>query len=200
MALTRSLNRVDLPVAYRRRSRRPGQACSRFRSASSTRSAFRSPMSIATSAIASATRRSSTGSARPTHEVLGREAIEVSRTRRLPALSRPTSTPRSRASAPTYERQLITPGRPAIWIRVDYYPDRGSQGHVRGFLVTLQRRRSPEAARARSRTARASPAPRDRQRRPADPLLRPPAQASASPTSRSATGSACRPTTCSATR
>src|SRR4030095_8948646 len=35
-----------------------------------------------------------------------------------------------------YERQLVTPGRPAIWIRVDYYPDRGSQGHVRGFLVT----------------------------------------------------------------
>ena len=36
----------------------------------------------------------------------------------------------------TYERQLILPARPAIWIRVDYYPDRGSQGHVRGFLVT----------------------------------------------------------------
>ena len=23
-----------------------------------------------------------------------------------------------------------------MWIRVDYYPDRGAQGHIRGFLVT----------------------------------------------------------------
>ena len=27
------------------------------------------------------------------------------------------------------------PGRPAIWIHVDYYPDRGTDGDVRGFLV-----------------------------------------------------------------
>ncbi len=36
----------------------------------------------------------------------------------------------------TFERQLSTPGRPPIWIRVDYYPDRTPQGHIRGFLVT----------------------------------------------------------------
>lgn len=35
-----------------------------------------------------------------------------------------------------FERQLVTPGRPAIWIRVDYYPDRTAQGHVRGFVLT----------------------------------------------------------------
>ena len=35
-----------------------------------------------------------------------------------------------------FERQLTVPGRPAIWIRVDYYPDRGVDGDVRGFLVT----------------------------------------------------------------
>ncbi len=35
-----------------------------------------------------------------------------------------------------YERQLVAPGRPPIWIRVDYYPDRTPQGHIRGFLVT----------------------------------------------------------------
>src|ERR1700675_2307199 len=35
-----------------------------------------------------------------------------------------------------FERQLATPGRPSIWIRVDYYPDRGTDGDVRGFLVT----------------------------------------------------------------
>ncbi|MEP7182392.1 MAG: PAS domain-containing protein [Betaproteobacteria bacterium] len=35
-----------------------------------------------------------------------------------------------------YERQLLSPGRPPIWIRVDYYPDRNPQGQIRGFLVT----------------------------------------------------------------
>ncbi len=35
-----------------------------------------------------------------------------------------------------YERQLAARGRPAIWIRVDYYPDRSAAGTVRGFLVT----------------------------------------------------------------
>jgi len=34
-----------------------------------------------------------------------------------------------------FERQLHVPGRPAIWIHVDYYPDRGTDGEVRGFLV-----------------------------------------------------------------
>src|SRR5207248_2510856 len=35
-----------------------------------------------------------------------------------------------------FERQLLTPGRPPIWIRVDYHPDRTDKGVVRGFLVT----------------------------------------------------------------
>src|SRR5437763_261129 len=35
-----------------------------------------------------------------------------------------------------FERQLATPGRPPIWIRVDYYPDRNALGQVRGYLVT----------------------------------------------------------------
>ena len=35
-----------------------------------------------------------------------------------------------------FERQLVMAGRPPIWIRVDYYPDRSPQGGVRGFLVT----------------------------------------------------------------
>ena len=34
-----------------------------------------------------------------------------------------------------FERQLTVAGRPAIWIHVDYYPDRGADGDVRGFLV-----------------------------------------------------------------
>jgi len=35
-----------------------------------------------------------------------------------------------------FERQFSAPGRPASWIRIDYYPDRGDDGDVRGFLVT----------------------------------------------------------------
>jgi diguanylate cyclase (GGDEF)-like protein/PAS domain S-box-containing protein len=35
-----------------------------------------------------------------------------------------------------YERQLTSPSRPGIWIRVDYYPDRSMSGSVRGFLAT----------------------------------------------------------------
>ena len=106
-----------------------------------------------------------------------------------------TSTRRSAASAPASSASSSTPGRPPIWIRVDYYPDRNPQGHIRGFLVDLQRRRPPEAARARGGSARAPAAPRHRQRRPADPLFRSPAHGCALPTSRSPTGSACRPTT-----
>ena len=35
-----------------------------------------------------------------------------------------------------FVRQLVAPGQPAIWIRVDYYPDRSQTGQVRGFLAT----------------------------------------------------------------
>ncbi|MEO8303325.1 MAG: PAS domain-containing protein [Betaproteobacteria bacterium] len=35
-----------------------------------------------------------------------------------------------------FERQLAVPGRPSIWIHVDYYPDHGTDGDVRGFLIT----------------------------------------------------------------
>ncbi len=35
-----------------------------------------------------------------------------------------------------FVRQLMAPGQPAIWIRVDYYPDRGAGGVIQGFLLT----------------------------------------------------------------
>ena len=35
-----------------------------------------------------------------------------------------------------FVRQLSIPDQPAIWIRVDYYPDRSPNGTVRGFLAT----------------------------------------------------------------
>src|SRR6187455_1394130 len=68
-----------------------------------------------------------------------------------------------------FERQLVTAGRPPIWIRVDYSPDRSATG--RGW--------SPTASACRSSTSTAS-------------------SRFASPTSRSPTGSGSTTTTCSA--
>ena len=68
-------------------------------------------------------------------EVLGREVIEVLG-RDVFQLYRAYIDAALSGERTTYERQLVTAGRPALWIRVDYYPDRSSQGHVRGFLVT----------------------------------------------------------------
>ena len=60
-------------------------------------------------------------------EVLGRDVYQLYRAYIDAALS---------GERTTYERQLVTPGRAPLWVRVDYFPDRSSQGHVRGFLVT----------------------------------------------------------------
>ena len=60
-------------------------------------------------------------------EVIGREVFQLYRAYIDAALS---------GERTTYERQLVTAGRPPLWIRVDYYPERSAQGHVRGFLVT----------------------------------------------------------------
>src|SRR5213592_2560884 len=35
-----------------------------------------------------------------------------------------------------FERQLVGPGRPPFWVRVEYYPDRAPDNSVRGFIVT----------------------------------------------------------------
>ena len=68
-------------------------------------------------------------------DVLGREAIEVLG-RDVFQLYRAYIEAALSGERTTYERQLITAGRPAVWIRVDYYPDRNPQGQVRGFLLT----------------------------------------------------------------
>src|SRR5882672_4180218 len=60
-------------------------------------------------------------------EVLGRESYQLYRAYVDAALG---------GERTGYEWQLVTPGRPPIWIRVDYYPDRNQQGHIRGFLAT----------------------------------------------------------------
>ena len=60
-------------------------------------------------------------------EVLGREVIEVLG-RDVFQLYRAYIDAALAGERTTYERQLVTAGRPPMWIRVDYYPDRSPQG------------------------------------------------------------------------
>ena len=106
-------------------------------------------------------------------DVIGQQVQRRHGTGRCSRCTRPTSRRRSPASATGFERQLQRArAGPPIWIHVDYYPDRGTDGDVRGFLVVLCQRRPAEAARARGRRPRASAASRHRQRRLADHPLR----------------------------
>ena len=68
-------------------------------------------------------------------EVIGREIIEVVG-RDVFQLYRAYIDAALAGERTGYERQLVTSGRPPMWIRVDYYPDRGAQGSIRGFLVS----------------------------------------------------------------
>ncbi|CAG0957917.1 putative signaling protein [Burkholderiales bacterium] len=68
-------------------------------------------------------------------EVLGREVVEVLG-REVWTLYHAYTEAALEGERTGFERQLVTAGRPPIWIRVDYYPDRGANGRVRGLLVT----------------------------------------------------------------
>ena len=68
-------------------------------------------------------------------DVIGREVIEVVG-RDVYALYNAYIDAALDGERTTFERQLAASGRPPIWIRVDYYPDRSLQGTIRGFLVT----------------------------------------------------------------
>src|SRR4029453_1495432 len=68
-------------------------------------------------------------------DVIGREVIEVVG-RDVYALYNAYIDAALDGERTTFERQLSASGRPPLWIRVDYYPDRPPQGTVRGFLVT----------------------------------------------------------------
>ena len=68
-------------------------------------------------------------------EVLGREIIEVLG-RENYQLYRAYTDAALGGERTGYEWQLAMPGRQPLWMRVDYYPDRNQQGHIRGFLAT----------------------------------------------------------------
>jgi diguanylate cyclase (GGDEF)-like protein/PAS domain S-box-containing protein len=68
-------------------------------------------------------------------EVLGREIVEVDG-RELYQLYHAYIAAALSGERVSFERQLSSVKRNAFWIRVDYYPDRGPRGEIRGLLAT----------------------------------------------------------------
>src|SRR5438128_10438650 len=68
-------------------------------------------------------------------EVSGREIIEVEG-RELYQLYHADIEAALSGERVSFERQLSSAKRNAFWIRVDYYPDRGPRGEIRGLLAT----------------------------------------------------------------
>ena len=69
-------------------------------------------------------------------EVIGREVVEVDG-RELYQLYHAYLEAALAGERVSFERQLTSVKRNAFWIRVDYYPDRGQRGDVRGVLSTF---------------------------------------------------------------
>src|ERR1700680_1773769 len=69
-------------------------------------------------------------------EVIGHEVVEVEG-RELSQLYHAYLEAALSGERVSFERQLTSVKRNAFWIRVDYYPDRGPQGDVRGVLSTF---------------------------------------------------------------
>jgi diguanylate cyclase (GGDEF)-like protein/PAS domain S-box-containing protein len=72
---------------------------------------------------------------KPGSEVLGREVVEVDG-RELYQLYHAYLEAALSGERVSFERQLSSVKRNAFWIRVDFYPDRGPRGEVRGVLAT----------------------------------------------------------------
>ena len=68
-------------------------------------------------------------------EVLGREIVEVEG-RELYQLYHAYIEAALSGERVSFERQLSSAKRNAFWIRVDYYPDKGTRGEIRGVLAT----------------------------------------------------------------
>jgi diguanylate cyclase (GGDEF)-like protein/PAS domain S-box-containing protein len=74
-------------------------------------------------------------SGRTQAEVIGREVVEVDG-RELYQLYHAYLEAALAGERVSFERQLSSVKRNAFWIRVDFYPDRGARGDVRGVLAT----------------------------------------------------------------
>jgi len=74
-------------------------------------------------------------SGKPQSEVIGREVVEVDG-RELYQLYHAYLEAALNGERVSFERQLSSVKRNAFWVRVDYYPDRGPRGDIRGVLAT----------------------------------------------------------------
>ncbi|HEY2863734.1 MAG TPA: PAS domain-containing protein [Casimicrobiaceae bacterium] len=74
-------------------------------------------------------------SGKPQSEVIGREVVEVDG-RELYQLYHAYLEAALKGERVSFERQLSSVKRNAFWVRVDYYPDRGPRGEIRGVLAT----------------------------------------------------------------
>ena len=74
-------------------------------------------------------------SGKPQSEVIGREVVEVDG-RELYQLYHAYIEAALNGERVSFERQLSSVKRNAFWVRVDYYPDRGPRGDIRGVLAT----------------------------------------------------------------
>jgi diguanylate cyclase (GGDEF)-like protein/PAS domain S-box-containing protein len=74
-------------------------------------------------------------SGKPQNEVIGREVVEVDG-RELYQLYHAYLEAALNGERVSFERQLSSVKRNAFWVRVDYYPDRGPRGDIRGVLAT----------------------------------------------------------------
>ena len=74
-------------------------------------------------------------SGKPQSEVIGREVVEVDG-RELYQLYHAYLEAALNGERVSFERQLSSVKRNAFWVRVDYYPDRGPRGEIRGVLAT----------------------------------------------------------------
>ncbi len=135
MALTRSLSRIDLATIQAA----VGDTLERDLSALSQRklNALGVPLAYVDrqQRYRFVNRAFLDWTAKRADEVVGREEIQVAG-RDVYQLYEAYISAALDGERTGYERQLIVAGRPTIWIRVDYYPDRTPQGAVRGFLVT----------------------------------------------------------------
>jgi PAS domain S-box-containing protein len=68
-------------------------------------------------------------------EVIGREIVEVEG-RELYQLYNAYVEAALAGERVSFERQLSSAKRNTFWVRVDYYPDRGPRGDIRGLLAT----------------------------------------------------------------
>src|ERR1700694_3511904 len=136
MALTRSLTRLDPPTLQTMGEGTEGDSCRAL--SQRKRNALGLPVCYIDTdqRYRFINRAFLDWTGRAQAEVIGREVVEVDG-RELYQLYQAYLEAALSGERVSFERQLTSVKRNAFWIRVDYYPDRGPQGDVRGVLFTF---------------------------------------------------------------